>query len=257
MGWRIARISVHAVVPKFSNSFHILRKALDGCWDVVQDPIPFRLVWCLMVEDYRIALCLRRRTSPGERKRCTGTIPGEFDGQNPILLYLGTAQDKRSVLFVDRPGRCGTTRRPCLRTRPVVFPALPRSIPWSSPPSARSAFTTGNPLDSGRLVDRPLLRLHGQHHTEAKVIVGMIGILRPAKIGGIAVRHAAVAVLAVIPVAAAHAPVGLAVRHQAAARGAWRVVGRAVGVVIAPIPVVDELPDVPGHVIKAVTICPI
>ena len=89
------------------------------------------------------------------------------------------------------------------------------------------------------------------------MIVGMIGILRPAKIGGIAVRHAAVAVLAVIPVAAAHAPVGLAVRHQAAARGAGRVVGRAVCVVIAPIPVVDELPDIPGHVITAVTICPI
>ena len=82
----------------------------------------------------------------------------------------------------------------------------------------------------------------------------MVRVLRAAEVGRIAVRHAAVAVFAVIPIAAAHAAVGLAVGHRAALRRPGRIVRRTIGVVVAPIPIVDELPDVAGHVVQAVSV---
>src|SRR5512137_645429 len=82
----------------------------------------------------------------------------------------------------------------------------------------------------------------------------MIRILRPAPVGRVAVGDAAVPVLAIVPVAPAHAAIRLAVGHQAATLRTRRILRRAVRVVVAGVPVVDELPDVASHVIETVAV---
>ena len=62
------------------------------------------------------------------------------------------------------------------------------------------------------------------------------------------------AVFAVVPIAATHAAIGLAIRHHTSFGRSGRVLRRTIGIVAALVPIVDELPDVAGHVVQSVAV---
>ncbi len=105
--------------------------------------------------------------------------------------------------------------------------------------------------------------LRGTYHPEADMEPGPVRVIEPVgRVGAAVILRIAVGdpgmprigARAVVPVAAAHPPVRLSVRHQESGVGTFRIIRGTDAVIILAVPVLDHLPGVAGHVVKPIAI---